>query len=211
MKVLIPVNIYQKLRGYSQATNFEISGLGKVSLDGKDIIVEDIRIFEQEVTYASTKMDKRALAKFYDELMQKDEDISAWKLWWHSHAKMETFWSATDAATIEDFDTESDTDNWVLAIETNREDELLVRIDVFRPLRITIPKVPWEITFENKEIEDDAFSETMLKIKTPQERKRFGLNGNKKIHILGINDHDTLFPPQNKTITIVGNREINED
>lgn len=205
MKILIPVNVYQKLRGYAQATNYEISGLGKLTLLGDNILVEEIRIFEQEVGYANTKLDHRALAKFYDELMQADEDPSQWRMWWHSHAKMETFWSATDVATIEDFDTEMDANNWVLALETNREDEIITRIDIFKPLRVTVPDIPWEIYFENKRIEDDAFSEAMLKIKTPPVTKNLLnriVDGKKnRIEIkLNRDDDNPLFPTDKTTI-----------
>jgi len=219
MKILIPVNIYQKLRGYAQATKFEISGLGKVSFDGKNILVEDIKIFDQEVSSASTKLNQRSLARFYDELLQAGEELAPWKMWWHSHARMETFWSATDIATIEDFDTEMNVDNWVLALETNHEDEIIARIDIFRPLRVTVPEAPWEIHFEDKRIEDAAFSEAMLNIKFPKEKKANGRNplsvfqnkDKNTLHISGI-EHDQLFPDSTKTITVMrGGKIVNEN
>jgi hypothetical protein len=210
MKILIPVNVYQKLRGYVQATNFEISGLGKVVMQGQDFLIEDVKIFEQEVSYANTKLDKKALAKFYDELMQRDEDPGDWKLWWHSHAKMDTFWSGTDSATIDDFDTEMEANNWILALETNRKDEIITRIDIFKPLRVTVPDIPWEITFENKQIEDDAFNEAIEKIKTPAyvpKKNKIIVDGKKildavvnknRLNLVTMGDDGTpLFPPDN--------------
>ncbi len=204
MKILIPVNVYQKLRGYAQATNYEISGLGKLVLLGEDILIEEIRIFDQEVGYANTKLDRRALARFYDELMQKDEDPSSWRLWWHSHGKMETFWSATDTATIDDFDTEMDANNWILALETNRKDEIITRIDVFRPIRVTVPDVPWEIYFEDKKIEDQAFLETMEKVKTPPIKNKVVSNGKEllnslvnknRLHLTMGGENTVILPP----------------
>jgi len=152
MNILIPVKIYQKLRAYVEATPYEISGLGKIKKQGQTITIEEIKIFRQYVTGVETTLDRGELAKFYDELIQKGEDLGDWKLWWHSHADMQVFFSSTDTATIEDFDNETQNDNWMLSIVTNKKSELLARIDIFYPIRYTIKNVDWDVSFKDRDI-----------------------------------------------------------
>ncbi len=167
MKILIPAHIYQKLRAYVMTIDKEISGLGRLSHDGKGLfLVEEIRIFKQTVTGGSTVLDKKDLAVFYDELIQSGGDPSEWKLWWHSHGIMDVFWSDIDTRTIEDFDNEMEADNWMLSLETNQAGKVITRLDIYKPLRITLDDIEWDITFENNEkLLDEVFVEVAEKVK----------------------------------------------
>lgn len=126
---------YLKLKYYVTQCEDEISGLGKVEtelIEGRRIfLVTDLEIFNQEVTAAHSTIDDDALAKFQYEIMAKGEEPGDYKLWWHSHAAMDTFFSTTDTGTI-DKSTEFE---YLISLVTNHEMEFSARIDVFDPIR----------------------------------------------------------------------------
>jgi hypothetical protein len=195
MKILFPSHLYQRMRAYVVTLKYEISGLGKIKiLPSGDLLIEDLVLLEQTVGPGYTTIDKDGMAKFYDRLVKEGEDMSTWKLWWHSHAMMETFWSQTDTNTIEDFNNEMDADNWTLSLETNHEGKILTRLDVFRPLRITLDDIPWDIIFENKEIEDQAFRDVVEKVNIFSQRrsnKKTNGNSNHSLYLVG-NDKEKI-------------------
>jgi len=156
MIILFPIHLYQKLRAYVEGVDGEISGLGKIAVDGTTIRVLDIRIFQQTVSAAETILDRRQLATFYDTIIQEEGDLSAWKLWWHSHADMQTFFSGIDEQTIADFDSELAIDNWMLSLVTNYHGDMFFRADVFSPLRVTEEHLPWKLTFASHPITHQA-------------------------------------------------------
>lgn len=164
MKIIFPIKVYQKFRSYIENCDEEISGLGKISKKDDIITIEDVKIFPQTTSRAETTMDKKALGKFYDEIVQKGEQLLDWKLWWHSHAKMDTFFSSTDIETIADFDNDLKDDNWMLSIVSNHAADLLARLDIYQPIRCTMNKLDWEIDFKDEQIEQDAILEIIQKV-----------------------------------------------
>ncbi len=164
MKLIFPIKQYQKLRTYVNATEYEISGLGKVKKDGENFVIEEVRLFRQKATMGNTILDKRDLGKFYDELVRNGEDLRNWKLWFHSHCDMEAFWSSVDVKTIEDFDNEMAQDNWMISLVTNKSGKTLIRIDIFQPIRCTIDDIDFDIDFEDKELEEATLDEITEKV-----------------------------------------------
>lgn len=164
MKIIFPISVYQKLRAYVDNTRYEISGLGKISRKDDVITVEDVRIFHQKVSSAETVLNHKELAAFYDEIIKEEGDLSQWKLWWHSHATFDTFFSGVDKATIEDFDSEMVEDNWMLSIVVNHKADLLARLDVFYPLRITLNDLDWDISYEDRQIKLGVLDEIAEKV-----------------------------------------------
>lgn len=145
--VLITFEAYLKLKAYIQNVTQEVGGLGAVMVDKeqKQMTVYDIFLIEQEVSAASTDLSPQGMARFYTERKQAnpDDDFSAYKLWWHSHASMDVFWSGTDNTTIESLNQEIAEDNWLLSIVGNHKDEFLVRLDVYEPVRMSWNHVPF--------------------------------------------------------------------
>jgi len=121
------------MNAYVDLSEGEVSLLGKVERLGSDFLVTDVRLIEQESTWASTKLDEEALARFLMELVEKGEDPGAWKLWIHSHCGFEVFWSATDEATCRRFNN----NEWMLSVVANRRREYLGRIDVYEPIHLS--------------------------------------------------------------------------
>jgi len=153
-RVVMSSHIYHKLFMYIKNTREEISGLGLVEYEGDIIRITDIFIVKQENTAGSTKLDNDDLAKLtmglikqYDE-GDKSKNPSNMKLWWHSHASMGTHWSTTDDTTCDEYNN----DTWLLSIVANHDRDLLCRLDVYSPARLTCNHIPVEVISDDKEL-----------------------------------------------------------
>ena len=122
-----------KIREYTEQCPNEISGLGKVRIEGEDIIVSDVAIFKQRVSAAHSTIEPSALAEFQCERVKAGESMKDWCLWWHSHADMAVFFSGTDTGTI-DTSTEFP---YLASLVVNKKGESKARVDVFSPVRMT--------------------------------------------------------------------------
>jgi hypothetical protein len=118
LSVVIGYSAFRKLTAYINNVGNEVGGLGSIRRAGNFIYVEDVFLLEQKVTGASTNLSPEGVAKFYQERLTLDpkDNLSIYKLWWHSHYNMSTFWSSIDVETIESFDQETKKDNFMLSI-----------------------------------------------------------------------------------------------
>ena len=129
MKLILTPLSHLKLKYYTELVTSEISGMAKSQIDkDKNIIVQDIIIFEQEVSSATTDIDDQAQAKFIAGLMKKNESLEEWNIWWHSHAVMDVFWSNTDDKTIENH---MGIQSYLISLVTNKKGEYKARLDIF--------------------------------------------------------------------------------
>lgn len=134
------------MRGFVDNCPDEISGLAKVDIVAGKFMVTDVRIFKQTVSPTHSDISGEALAAFQVELIKAGENPKDWFCWWHSHAKMKTFFSGTDTSTIN-----SSTDFKVmLSIVTNHAHEFSARFDLYSPVRMY-----QDVTVEVLEDEDD--------------------------------------------------------
>lgn len=138
MTIYIPSTIYSIMQGFIFGCEYEISWIGKVARFKDGFILENVKLIQQEVSPASTVLQAAELGRAYTEIINEEGSLAGWKAWCHSHAKMKTFWSGTDVATIIDFDNETPNDNWFLSLEFNHKMEWLGRIDIFHPVHTTI-------------------------------------------------------------------------
>ena len=165
IKVKIAIPAFQKLKLYIANVDDEVSGLAYVKADKEILYVYDVILLPQVVSVASTSMIQKSIAQYLDDRIKNNLPIEDIHGWFHSHAEMDTFWSATDVATIEDFDTEREDNNWLLSMVGNQEGKLLCRLDIFSPLRITLDDLPWEISLSpNKELVDSIKAEIKEKV-----------------------------------------------
>ena len=164
MKLIIPKEVEERIHGYAMSVGSEIAGMGKVRLeDAETIIVEQVMIYEQEVTGATADLSTKALAKFQSELVKKGESPKWWRLWWHSHDNMPAFFSGRDTATI-DAQTESE---WLISLVVNKKREREARLDLYRPFRMYIDKMDIEIEGEAYTVPADIAQEVAQKVKRP--------------------------------------------
>lgn len=101
MKVHLPTEIHDKIMYWVRNSEIEVSGLGKVVLDKETqtFKVVSAMLLPQRGTGTTTQIEAKDVAKAMFET-KDDEGVLAF--WWHSHVRMQAFWSGTDVATIED-------------------------------------------------------------------------------------------------------------
>lgn len=98
MKIIINDDVYQKVMYWVHKSDYEVSGLGKVLVEGGTIRVIEAMLLPQENTAASTDIAPEAVCKAMYDLRNTEGEL---KWWWHSHVNMNVFWSGTDSETIE--------------------------------------------------------------------------------------------------------------
>lgn len=164
MKLIIPEEVEQKIHDYVMSVPTEIAGMGKVSVEGDTITVEDVMIYEQDVTGATADLSPQALAKWQTDLVRTGGSPRDWKLWWHSHANMSAFFSGRDTATI---DAQSEGD-WMVSLVVNKKREREARLDTYRPFRMFIEDIDIQIGATSTEpytVPADIAEEVARKVK----------------------------------------------
>jgi len=128
----------QKLKYYIKNTTGEVSGLGDSFIDREIIYITDLFLLPQKCNAANTELDQDAIGKLIYKRAQEGT-LESLNVWFHSHANMSVFWSPTDDATIED----SATQKYQVQIVANKAGDILSRLDIFKPIRVTVDKIPW--------------------------------------------------------------------
>ena len=85
--------------------------------DKKEFTIMDVYLLKQEVGAATTDLDATALGQLEYEQIKNPFPL---RFWWHSHVKMQAFWSGTDVATIKD----NGKNGWMLATVVNQKEEM---------------------------------------------------------------------------------------
>lgn len=102
MKFLIDSKVYAKVMYLVHKCDKEISGLGKVKIDGETVRITEMFLLDQQCTGTTTDLEADAVSKaLYEAHCSLAEGELLW--WWHSHVDMQVFWSGTDMATIREF------------------------------------------------------------------------------------------------------------
>ena len=123
--------------------------------------IYDIEVLPQVVTSSHASIKQEDLAKFLVEKMKKKESTVDYKVWWHSHATFDVFFSITDIQTIE----ESDGFPYLISIVGNHKGEFKTRLDVFKPVPATMEFELIVQASENKEIKQWCKREIAKKVK----------------------------------------------
>ncbi len=151
MKIVLSHRAYLKLRYFIQECPVEISGFGKarqvVDDDGnKAFRVYDLEVLPQTVGPASATIDDESLAKFTNEKIRKGIDMTEYRVWWHSHADFQAFFSGTDKDTIENLFTGFP---FLISIVSNKAGVIVARYDEYHPQRYA--RRIREVVIEEKE------------------------------------------------------------
>ena len=173
--IVIPSNIYQKIFAYVRAVDYEISMLGLIKTEGNIISLEDVYLFRQECSGADTILEGDAIAEKAIELMKEgvldSVDNSARLICWiHSHANMTCFWSSTDDNTCERTLKNS---TFSVSIVVTRRKELLGRVDLYSPVRMTINQVQIVVSVPFEDSKDTKKYEQEVKDKVTEKFVRF--------------------------------------
>ena len=136
-RIFITGPAFSRLRWYIELCPFEVSGLGTVAPHGEDLLVTDIFLVRQRASDTDTELDSQAVVDHLLQVLQRGEDPSALRVWWHSHADGDIYWSHTDEQTIERFQIDQ-----LISIVGNRRLNFGCRLDQFSPKRITVNNLP---------------------------------------------------------------------
>jgi len=159
--VFITPEAKQRLDLYIQCAEGEISGLGTVTRLGNDFLINAVHLFEQECTASSTDLSVEDVSKFLLEAVRSGLAPETLKLWWHSHGRLEVFWSGIDDGTAQKFN-----NGWMLSAVGNKRGEYLIRLDLFEPIRLTLDGLRFEVREpENPALRAEIEAEIMEKVK----------------------------------------------
>ena len=134
---LLP-EVEERMRHYTELATGEVSGLGTVEEFDGGFLVTDIFLPKQSCSPAGTELDQDSVATLIMELDQAGSDAGSLRFWWHSHGNLDAFWSNTDEACIMSLAN----GDYVLSLVTNKRGHLLARLDIFKPVRLTVDHLP---------------------------------------------------------------------
>lgn len=152
VRVAITEKAFALISLYIEECPIECSMLGITRIEGegrnKRIVIHDVAFLPQQNTAANTELDPMALADWMED--EKNEDLLPHaRVWIHSHVNFNVFWSPTDIATIEEAFCHGE---WMLHLVGNKKGEFLLRFDMYKPFRVTMDGIPFEVLYEvNKE------------------------------------------------------------
>lgn len=148
----------RKLRLYVTLCPFEISGLGEVEPLPHGFLVQDLFLLKQKCYHSYTELLPEDMARFLISMVTCGRDPARLKLWWHSHSRMDVFWSPIDDYTAKGFQ-----NDYMVSLVTNVAGDYLCRLDLYQPLKLTVDKLPVMLPArsdaEEPDIRDAIFKE----------------------------------------------------
>lgn len=180
-RVVIPEAVWKRLLAYIQACPLEVGGLGTVEVRGDALVIDEIFLLEQEVTAAETKLDPAAVARFIAGFAGEGRDPSRLKFWWHSHADMEVFWSATDLATIR----ELSEGGYLVSLVGNHRGATKTRLTLRTPLELSVDNLAFQI---EPALDPALVAEVRDEVRSKVRRTTRGVFGRKRLHSLEFDD-----------------------
>ena len=131
---------HEKLWAWVRLAKGEVSMLGLVDENDGQPCITDLFLVKQTCTPASTDMDQDAVARLMVDLAAKGRSDQL-RAWVHSHGTMNVFWSNQDDETIDNLAG----DPYLVSVVVNKKGEVRARVDVFKPVRVTVDEVPVEV------------------------------------------------------------------
>lgn len=138
-KVLIPPETFERLKLYIELCPWEVSGLGIVEQVGNDFLIRDIFITRQWNYSAFTEMYPEDLSRLLIEMVKEGKDPNQVKLWWHSHAEMDVFWSQIDDYTCRNMG------QYLISVVGNKAGKFRCRLDISEPVRLTVDNLSFDV------------------------------------------------------------------
>jgi len=156
----------QKMKYWIELAAGEVSGLGLIReiknaaglLTG--IFVEDIYLIKQVSGGADTDLNDDGIVDLQIALEQQCVDSGRLKLWWHSHGGGGTFWSSKDEDTIKGFGYNS----YALSIVSNKKNDVLCRLDMYKPIRASFNKIDVDIVLPEFDMQEECKKEFEEKV-----------------------------------------------
>ena len=146
--IYISHTAHQKMKLWVEMAKGEISWLGSITeLKNKGniygFLVEDIHLLKQVCSPTNTVLDDQSVGAFLTEMAMQGQDVSNIRGWLHSHAQMKVFWSGTDETCIQNLANS----NYLVSVVTNKNGDILARVDIFKPFHITLNDLKVEVYY----------------------------------------------------------------
>lgn len=151
-KVKVHYEAYLKMLAYIRECSTEIGWLGTVKVEGNDIVITDVFLFEQQASAVTCEITSEALAKFGNEVFEKYDTEKAMdivnnlRLWGHSHVNMGVFASGQDDTQLNDFS--SSGYDYFLRVIGNKKGEFEYTLAHYSK-GIKIVGLDWEVMLPN--------------------------------------------------------------
>ena len=155
LKIVLALEVAEKLHYYQKLAKTEILLVGKTSIKGNIIRVEEAVLLAQTATLMFCELDHDSYADWIETL--PDEDLPHYNCWLHTHPNMGVFWSSTDDENI----TKQDVPIFISVVADGST--MLGRIDLKEPIPVTINDVPVEIGFDLDKAALDEYREEIEK------------------------------------------------
>ena len=135
----IPLLSYQKIMGYADVCDTEITGFADVTFDDdrNGLVVGEVFLLEQVGAASEVEMSEESIGKFTNECMKKGMTQLP-RLWWHSHVNMGAFFSGTDEQAMKDLKNES----WSVALVVNKKEEMKATLNLYQPVELQVTDLP---------------------------------------------------------------------
>ena len=157
---LLP-EVEERIRHYVSLASGEVSGLGLVDEVEGGFLLTQVFLPRQECTAGGTELDQDWVAALMVTLEEEGIDSGKMKCWYHSHGSLDVFWSNTDHECVAGLAN----DNYFLSLVVNKAGDMLARLDVFRPVRITIDDVPVAVRSQGSDLLDSCRKEFEDRVK----------------------------------------------
>lgn len=163
-RILIMPQAFTKLRGFIEECKAEISGFGTAEITHNGILIRDIFILEQEISYGRTEISEEEIARFLIRLLDEGKDPSAIKVWWHSHGGMDVFWSETDIKSM----ASCFLSDFMVTVVGNKQGRFKARVNIYKPATRVIDDLSLVLQFPadvDPGLQDEVRAEIAKKVK----------------------------------------------
>jgi len=160
--LLAPVDVWRRLQTYVQLCPIEISGFGVIERVNEHVFsLADVFIFEQEASDVHVTVSDEVMHRRLYQLDQAGLKLSTIRFQWHSHVNMEAYMSNVDEVNIDGYP-----GDWMISVVVNKRGDFEARLDVLKPLRLTIPVEVVVMIEPDEAISNELRAEIAEKVKT---------------------------------------------
>ena len=163
ISIYIPWASYQKIMGYAQVCDTEITGFADLDYDPvlEGLVVGEVYLVNQEASDAHVEIDEDTVHNFLGQLMQQGLTQMP-RLWWHSHVEMATFMSTIDEASL----AQLENDSFMVALVVNKRRESYAKLTCWQPFPFSQENVEVVIQYPEAESLEQLKAEVAQKVKT---------------------------------------------
>jgi uncharacterized protein YdaU (DUF1376 family) len=143
-RIYIHTDALTKMQVFVEECSDEIGWLGSAQRQGRNIFLQDVFLFDQEVHQTTTEITPEGLMEFGERILNEPDGVDVWnsiKVWGHSHVNMAVTPSSQDNDQMKTF-AESGHD-WFIRLIANKKGDM--KMDLYDYEHgILFEDLPWE-------------------------------------------------------------------